>query len=112
MILFYNLCVCVCGCVGVCGWVGGWVWCGVVYVHKICDEKLGGCKKSFSWLGQKISKKIDGDEAYSHDADDSGLDLSVILSPWPGDDAASSQDISTPFSILIKFKVTEYSIHF
>ena len=42
-----------------------------VYVHKICDDKFGGCKKSFSWLGQKVNKKIDD---YGHDgADDSGM---------------------------------------
>ena len=39
-----------------------------VYVHNICDDKFGGCKKSFSWLGQKVNKKID---AYGHDADNS-----------------------------------------
>ena len=38
---------------------------------------------------------------YGHDADDSGTDLCV-------DDAASRQDISTPFSILIEFESTEY----
>ena len=26
-------------------------------------EKFGGCKKSFSWLGQKVNKQID---AYKH----------------------------------------------
>ena len=33
----------------------------VYYVHKICEDKLGGCQKSFSWLGlgQKVNKKID-----------------------------------------------------
>ena len=50
-----------------------------VYVHKICDDKFGSCKKSFSWLGQQVNKKID---AYGDDADDSGTDLC----PWPGDD--------------------------
>ena len=29
-----------------------------VYVHKICDDKFGGCKKSFSWFGQKGNKNI------------------------------------------------------
>ena len=29
-----------------------------VYVHKICEEKFGSCKKLFSWLGQKVNKKI------------------------------------------------------
>ena len=28
---------------------------------------------SFSWLGQKINKKIDGSDVYGHDADDSDL---------------------------------------
>ena len=44
-------------------------------------------------------------DAYDHDADDSGTDLC----PWPRDGAASRQDVSTPFSILIKFEATEYS---
>ena len=57
-----------------------------VYVHKLCEDKLGGCKKSSSWLGQKVNKKID---AYVHDAE-----------TCPRDDAASRQDISTPFSIM------------
>ena len=57
---------------------------------------------SFPWLGQKVNKKID---AYGHDADDSGPDLCS----WPRDDAASRQEISTPFSILIEFEATEYS---
>ena len=52
---------------------------------------FGDCKKSFSWLGQKVNKKID---AYGHDAEDSDTDLC----PWPRDDAASRQDISTPFN--------------
>ena len=64
-----------------------------LYVHKICD-KFGDCKKSFSWLGQKVNKKID--------ADDSGTDLC----PMPGDDAASLQYTSTPFSIPIEFEAT------
>ena len=42
-----------------------------VYAHKIC-EKFDGCKKSFSWFGQKVNKKID---AYGHDASDFGSDL-------------------------------------
>ena len=73
-----------------------------MYVHKISDDKFGGCKESFSWLGKKVNKKIN---AYGDNADHSGIDLC----PWPWDDAASEQDISTPFSILIKFKATEYS---
>ena len=51
------------------------------YVHKICEKKFGGCKKSFSWLGQKVNKKID---TFGHDADNSGSDLC----PWPWDDTA------------------------
>ena len=70
---------------------------------KICDDKFGGCKKSFLLLGQKVNKKID---AYGDDADDSGTDLC----PWPRDDAASLQDISTPFNILIEFEATEIRI--
>ena len=30
-----------------------------VYVHKMCEDKFGDCKKLFSWLGQKVNKKID-----------------------------------------------------
>ena len=30
-----------------------------IYIHKICEEKLGGCKNLFSWLGQKVNIKID-----------------------------------------------------
>ena len=39
------------------------------YERKICEDRFGGCKKSFSWLGQKVNKTID------RDADDSGTDL-------------------------------------
>ena len=77
MILFCNLCV-------------------------ICEDKFGSCKKSFSWLDQKVNKNID---AYGHDAVNSGTDLC----PWPQDDVASRQDISTLFSILMEFETTEYS---
>ena len=42
--------------------------CVCIYVHKICEETFGGCKKSFSWIGQKVNKKID---AYGHNADNS-----------------------------------------
>ena len=76
-----------------------------MYVHKICDETFGGCKKSFSWLGQKVNKKID---VYGHIADDSFMDLC----PWPRDDAASRLDISTLFNILIEFEATEYWIRY
>ena len=68
----------------------------------MCDDKCGGCKNSFSWEGQKVNKKID---AYGHDANNSGMDLF----PWPRDDAASRQDISTPFSVVIEFEATEYA---
>ena len=43
--------------------------------NKICNDRFGTCKKSFSWLDRKVNKKID---AYGHDADDSGMDLC----PW------------------------------
>jgi len=39
------------------------------------SQSCDGCKKSFSWLGQKVNKKIDGGDAYGHDADDSSSDL-------------------------------------
>ena len=42
------------------------------YERKMCADKIGGCKKPFSWLGQKVNKKI---AAYGRDADDSGTDL-------------------------------------
>ena len=77
--------------------------------RKICEEKFGGCKKSFSRLGQKVNKKIDGGDAYGHDADDSGSDFF----PWPLADIVSlvsRQDILTPFNIIIKFEATEYLI--
>ena len=48
------------------------------------------------------NKRID---AYGDDADDYGTDLC----PMPRDDAASQQDTSTPFSVLIEFEATEYS---
>ena len=73
-----------------------------VYVHNICDDQCGGCIKSPSWLDQKVNKHID---ACGHDADDSGPDLC----PWPRNDAASRQNIPTPFSILIEFEATKYS---
>ena len=53
-----------------------------VYVHKICDDNFGGYKKSSSWLGQKVNKKID---AYGPDADESGS----ALCSWPRDDKIS-----------------------
>ena len=39
-----------------------------VFVHKICEEMFGGSRMSFSWVGQKVSKKID---VCGHDGDDS-----------------------------------------
>ena len=42
-------------------------------------------------------KQIDGGDAYDHDSNNSGSDLC----PWPRDDAASRQDISTPINFLI-----------
>ena len=55
--------------------------------------------KLFSWLRQKVNKKID---AYGHDA-------KTPARTCLQDDAVSRQDTLTPFSILIKFDVTEYS---
>ena len=62
-------------------------------------------KKSFSWLRQKVNKKIDGVDVYGHNADDSSSDLC----PWAQDDAMSRQHILIPINILIKFEATEYS---
>ena len=28
-----------------------------IFIHKMCEDKFGGCKKSFSWVGQKVNKK-------------------------------------------------------
>ena len=81
------------------------LFCNLVCVHKVWEDKFCGCKKLFSWLSKKVNKKID---AYGHDADDSGTDLC----PWPWDDAASCRDISTPFSVLIEFEGTEYMIRY
>ena len=39
-----------------------------IYIHKICDDKFGDSKKSFSWLSQKVNKKL---SAYGHDDADS-----------------------------------------
>ena len=75
-----------------------------VYVHKLCKEKFGDYKKSFSWLGQKVNQQIDGSDTYGHDADDS----SPELSPWQRDDAASWQVIVVPFNILTESEATEY----
>ena len=72
---------------------------------KLCEEKFRGRKKSFSWLGQKVIKKIDCGDAYGHDDDDCGLDLC----PWPRDHVTCRQDISTVFNILIDFEANEYS---
>ena len=44
-------------------------------VRHVKISKFGGCKKYFSWLGQKVNKTID---AYGHDADDFGTDLPTI----------------------------------
>ena len=43
-----------------------------VYAHMICEDTFGGCKKSFSWLSQKLNKKIDDGDTHGHDADGSG----------------------------------------
>ena len=50
------------------------LFCNLVcaYESKICEDKFGGCTKSFSSLGQKVNKKID---AYVRVADDSAPDL-------------------------------------
>ena len=55
-----------------------------VYIHKICEEEFGGYRKSFSWLGQKVNKKID---VYGHDADNSSSDLNSWpwVTPHPGE---------------------------
>ena len=72
-----------------------------MYIRR--DDKFGGCKKTFSWLGPKVNKKID---VYGHDAYNSGTDLC----PWPRDDDASQQDISTPLSILVEYSYSIFRI--
>ena len=59
-----------------------------VYVHKICEDKFGDCKKLFSWLGQKVNKR-------------SMRMATVPITPHPG---KTYQHLS-----LIEFEVTEYS---
>ena len=71
-----------------------------LYVHKIREEKFGGCKKSFSWLSQKVNKKIDESCMATM--------LVTLAQTCPWDDTTHRQDTSTPFSILIEFEATEY----
>jgi len=66
-----------------------------VYIHKICEDVFGDCKKSFSWLDQKVNKTMN--------ANDSSTDIRPSM-----DCAASQQDILTLFSILTEFEATEY----
>ena len=62
-------------------------------------DKFGGYKKSSSWLGKKVNK------------------ISMCIATMqmlpartcPRVDAASQQDISTSFIILIEFEATDYS---
>ena len=30
-----------------------------IFIHKICEDKFGSCKKSFSWVGQRVNKQIE-----------------------------------------------------
>ena len=53
-------------------------------------------------IRSKSKQKID---AYSPDAE-------TPARPFPRDNVASRQDISTPSSILIEFEATEYSYRF
>ena len=32
------------------------LFCNLVYVYKMCVEMFGGCRLSFSWLGQKVKR--------------------------------------------------------
>ena len=77
------------------------LFCNLVgaYERKIREDKFGGCRKSFSWLGQKVNRKID---TYSRDAKNSRMEM-------PQNDVASQQDITTTSSILVEFEATEYS---
>ena len=86
-----------------------------VYVHDTCEGKFAGCKKSFSWLGQKVNKIID---AYGHDADDSGMDLCPChghgMMPCPVKTSRHHSVFKSNLKplnirIQIKFEATEYS---
>ena len=63
------------------------------YERKIREDKFGGCKKSFSWLRQKVYKKIDAD---GRDAEDTGADLPTGCR-------------RVPARHRIQFEATEYS---
>ena len=66
------------------------------YERKICEDKFGGCMKSFSLKSQKANKKI---HAYM------AVMPMTAARTCPTDDVASRQDISTPSSILIECAV-------
>ena len=72
------------------------LFCNLVYAYerKICEDKVGGCNKSFSWLGHKVNNKNDADCHHM-------AAMPMPMSPtWtcPLDVAASRQNTSTPFS--------------
>ena len=54
--------------------------CVYIYIRYVMNS-FGGYKKSFSWLGQKVNKKID---AYDHVAEDSGTDYGHGMIPHHG----------------------------
>ena len=76
------------------------LFCNLVGAHerKICEDKFGGCKKSFSWLGQRVNKKIRLTRM-------AAMPMTPVRT-CPPDDVASRQDVSTTSSILTEF---EYS---
>ena len=47
--IYMCVCVCVCMCVYVCVCM-----CVCVYACKVCEQKFGGCLRSFSWLVHKV----------------------------------------------------------
>ena len=61
-----------------------------IYVHKLCEDMFGGCKTLFSWLGQKVNKKIDA--------------------LWQRDDTVSWQDIPIPFSLQYSNRIWSHWI--
>ena len=63
-----------------------------MYTYIRCDDKFDDCKKLFSWLGQKVNKRID---AYGHDAD---KDMCT-------DDAASRHINTVQYSHRILFSI-------
>ena len=78
-----------------------------VYVHKICEDKFGGCRKSFLWLGQKVKKNRS--MRMVDQSDNSSMDL------WPWYDATNLKllNIRVVFKMFRIFDSTrlKFQIH-